>query len=110
MGKWYCATPGIRPCTAPTQLQTGLNWTQEGDFARGLGKGIFTKSQMERHHQYWTAATSRRAVVARATNTAAGYGASDGNLGMVVSSLELDQIAGHLQAAMFPILPALGYF
>ena len=108
LGKWYCAMPGVSPCTAPTQLQSGLNRTEEGDFARGLGKSIFTKSQMERHHQYWRAATSWCAVVAKATNSAAGYGSQDGSLGLLVNGLELDQIAGYLQAALFPNRPALG--
>ena len=52
LGKWYCAMPGVMPCTAPTQLESGLNCTEEGDFTKGLGKGIFTKSQMEMHRQY----------------------------------------------------------
>ena len=65
---------------------------------------------MERHRRNWRAATSRRAVVAKAKNSAAGYGFQDGSLGLLVNGLGLDQITGYLQAAPFPILPALGYF
>ena len=68
MGKWFCATPGIRPCPAPPQLQSGLNRTTEGDFTRALGKGIYTDSQMRQHRELWKATTSRRAVVSKASN------------------------------------------
>ena len=107
MGKWYCATPGVRPCNAPRQMASGLNRTEEGDFSRGLGKGIFTESQMAEHKAFWRAATSRRAVVSKATLDAS-LNSHGGDLGVPLSTSDLNAIATSFQEWAFPLLPELG--
>ena len=107
-GKWYCATPEVRPCPPPTRIQPQLNRTEAGDFARGLGRGIYTTQQIEQHRAYWRSTTSRRAVLSKAANVASqgGYG---GHLGLFVSPLEVDELSDQIARLVFPLFPLLGY-
>ena len=108
LGKWYCATPEIRACIAPTRFSSNLNQTAEGDFARGLGRGIFTESQMAQHLEFWRSTTSRKAVVAKASN-AASAGGHGGHLGLVVTDFELGKMTDQVVTFLFPLFPYLGY-
>ena len=49
MWKCYCATPEIRLYVAPTRLRSELNRMADWDFAMGLGRGVFTTSQMDQY-------------------------------------------------------------
>ena len=110
LGKWYCATPGIETCEAPTKLTAKLGRVEPlGDFTRALGKGIFTQSQLDAHHDYWRATTSRKATLAKASLSAVRH--SEGsNLGLVLSGLELSSLTDKITWSIFPILPTFGHF
>ena len=45
-------------------------YTSLGDFTLGLGRGIYSDSQLEQHRRYRVALTSRRPVLAKVANAA----------------------------------------
>ena len=106
--KWYCSGPNVHPCVAPKKLGSVLEQTPAGDFTLGLGRGIFTDSQLAQHQAFWRSSSSRRAVLSKASN-AASHG-SNGRLGLLVSSSDMGGLALNIGSYLFPLLPMLGHF
>jgi len=124
-GAWYCASPAVQPCVAPKQFGSTISQSKQGDFTLGLGRGIFTEAQLAQHRAFWKAATSRKAVISKATNLATQHSSSSGGLGMLLSQTEkgilgdlgmlLSQaekgiLALDVGSFLFPLLPVLGRF
>ena len=108
LGQWYCAAPGLRPCSAPKQLGSTLPGPEVGDFTRGMGMGVFTAEQLAKHKQFWRAATSRKAVLSRATSAATGD-LSRMELGLSIPPIGMSEILDRVNNFIFPILPSLGH-
>ena len=106
--QWYCSGPNVHPCVAPKKLGSLLEQTPSGDFTLGLGRGIFTDSQLAQHQAFWRSSSSRRAVLSKASN-AASHG-TNGKLGLLVSPSDMGGLAIDVGAYLFPLLPMLGHF
>jgi hypothetical protein len=105
---WYCATPNARPCEAPLQLQTSTTEFQAEDFTRGLGSGIYSREQRERHRQALMLAGARNAVVAKAAANAVATAPAAGVLGNLVSEGERQIMAIHIASLINPFFRAVG--
>ncbi len=46
---WYCATPTVKPCGAPKELEPKTREFKDEDFVTGLGGNIYSTSQIRRH-------------------------------------------------------------
>lgn len=107
--QWYCATPKIHACEAPTQLVPVQGVPAGRDISRGLEGGLYSRSQLEAHRKYLVAQGSRRAVLSKAavdaTNQVLGVGTA---LGPPLSADELAQLTKNIGGAIFPMFTYLG--
>ena len=109
LGEWYCGYPDLRVCEAPKKLDPNGPSLKEYDFAEGMGHGIFTTEQLERHRDYWRAATSRKAVLSQASSAATSRSQRPGELGLSIPYENMSELGGIISGYLFPILPSLGY-
>ena len=112
-GTWYCATPTARRCESPDQLQTSTSAPNpiKDDLTEGLEGGLFTLRQKEQHRAFHQAMSSRKAVTAKISNTATGFGTTQGELGIVIDREEIDLLTLTIGGTVFPFFfPLFGKF
>ena len=107
-GDWYCSHPRVLPCERPRQLNLSVTpYHPLHDFTTGLGRGIYSAEQLEKHRRFQVAQSSRRPVLAKITNTAAGQRRGT-YLGSTLSTVDIDDLTKHISWSLFPFAYFLG--
>ena len=107
-GVWYCSHPRVLPCESPSQLNlTVTTYKPLHQFTTGLGKGIYSAEQLQRHQEFQLAQMSRRPVLAKITN-AATTGGHGSYLGSPISEMDIKQLSFDIAYHLFPVIYYLG--
>lgn len=107
-GEWYCSHPRVLPCEKPQQLNLSVTpYHSLHDFTMGLGRGIYSTEQLEQHRRFQIAQSSRRPVLAKITNSAAGKRRGT-YLGSPLSNVDISDLTDHISWSLFPLAYFLG--
>lgn len=93
-GQWYCAEPWPRECRAPEKLNVtfGMN-RYHLDFTKALGRGIYSKEQLEKHHLFMASQHTREAVLAKVTIAATESAVLPGRPGFPIDPADLPRLS-----------------
>jgi len=109
-GEWYCASPEVRPCRAPAQLNvtSGVQRQYASDMTAGLDGGIYTKEQLQEHRIFQLNHGSRDAVLSKLTTAATEYASGNGRLGLVLSNQDIIDLSSQLSWHIAPFVWMMG--
>lgn len=107
---WMCSTPSLHKCSEPHQLKPSSDDDRQPfeDFTRGLGGGIFTKDQQERHREFVTLWNTRAPVVAEATRNALLHATTSGKLTSLYSQDDFLHLKNKIGMALIPGFALVG--
>ena len=77
-------------------------------FTKGLGSGIYTSAQLQQNKDFRVAHSSRKPVLAEATNAAVKTADSWGNLGPLISEDHMEKLSNSLSYYLYPAFHAFG--
>ncbi len=108
-GQWYCASPQLRPCHRPQQLEPTVSpYQPTGDITQGLGRGAYTAEQKAEHARFVRSWKGRRAVTARDANAAVDNSLGNGLLGSTLGPRDVEEIKWTVASFLCPWVPVLG--
>ena len=103
-GRWYCSTPIVQPCDAPTKLKPHNPRLAPHDYTIGLDGGIFTEQQEEDVHAAREHSQIGRSIWHRASTYADDHREDDGSLGPAIDLDGLEEASKGWLTGHFPSL------
>jgi hypothetical protein len=107
--EWYCATPEVRICRAPEQMEVSTrSYTPLGDFTRGLGLDAFTEEQRRAHRTHIINAMSRISFLSEAASDAIENSPGQGKFGIPVDDYDYNALIDSIGSRIFPFFHTFG--
>jgi hypothetical protein len=106
--QWYCSYPETRPCSAPPRLNTTTLTYSSENFVDGLGKGAYSKEQLQRHMEFVVAQSTRGPALNKLTNSVASGGSTIGGMGVTVPGGDMDILSLQFERFLYPQIALFG--
>ncbi len=108
--EWYCASPHINRCDEPEKMKLSFSSNSSfGDFARGLGGGLFTDEQTAAANLFQQVIYSRGATLTQVTYQALEEAKrTSGQYLRFQSGITMDEVLHNVGIHFFPVFMLLG--